>query len=175
VLAVVPFLRPGENDLMVEEISMAKPVAPSQALVATTLHPPDVESAPSGLAPMQQPKKKNKNKKTSGPTWPSFYNLWTGLIQMWPGAPRGPLPGSCPLDPQQHRGPAPVFQHGPPRPQQAFLGGPVGPAFGGSDIHGGLLSVPPGFLPGPTLPDVPEPPSFGRALPGLPALPPWLP
>jgi hypothetical protein len=64
-----------KNDLMVKEISMAKSTAPSQALVATTPHPLAVGPTPSGSVPMQQPKKKNKNKKNSGPTWPSFYNI----------------------------------------------------------------------------------------------------
>jgi hypothetical protein len=95
-----------KNDLMVKEISMAKPVEPSHALITTALRPPTAGPVPSSPVPMQSPapsagpKKKNKNKKNSTTYWPSFYNPWTGLIQMWPGAPHGPLPGSCPPNPQ---------------------------------------------------------------------------
>jgi hypothetical protein len=90
-----------KNDLLVKEISMAKPAVPSQALVATAPRPP-IGSVPGGPAQANpliynpRPKRKNKNKKNNTPTWPSFYNPWTGLIQMWPGAPCGPLPGSRP-------------------------------------------------------------------------------
>jgi hypothetical protein len=98
-----------KNDLMVEEILMAKPAALSQTLITTTPHPPAAGSILSGPVPMQphvpsaRSKKKNKNKKNSTSAWPSFYNPWTGLIQMWPGVPRGPLPSSRPPDPQQQQ------------------------------------------------------------------------
>jgi hypothetical protein len=109
-----------KNDLLVEEICMTKPVVPPQALIATALRLPvvaPVRPAPGGPTPYPGPKRKNKNKKnSSAPAWPSFYNPWTCLIQMWPGAPRGLLPGSRPLGPQQqqHHGPASPFQRGPP-------------------------------------------------------------
>jgi hypothetical protein len=169
-----------KNDLMVKEISMAKPTEPSHALIATALRPPTVGSVPSSPVPMQPPvpsagpKKKNKNKKNSTTTWPSFYNLWTCLIQMWPGVPHGPLLGSCPPSPQQqqYHWPAPAPQHSPPPPQQAFLRGPAGPIFGGPVAHGGMLSVLPVFLAGPTLPGVPGSVGFDGPLPGPPL---WLP
>jgi hypothetical protein len=83
---------------------MAKLAAPSpsQALIVTAPRPP-IGLVPGGPAPANppasnpRPKKKNKNKKNNTLTWPSFYNPWTGLIQMWPEAPRGPLPGFRPL------------------------------------------------------------------------------
>jgi hypothetical protein len=59
-----------KNDLLVEEISMAKPAAPSQALIATAPRPP-VGLVPGGPAPANSPasnpgpKKKNKNKKNN--------------------------------------------------------------------------------------------------------------
>jgi hypothetical protein len=104
-----------KNDLLVEEICMTKPAVLPQALVTTVPRlpfAPPVGSAPGGLTTYLGPKRKNKNKKkNSAPTWPSFYNPWTCLIQMWPGAPRGLLPGSHPPNPQQqqHRGPASPF------------------------------------------------------------------
>jgi hypothetical protein len=112
-----------KNDLLIEEIYMAKPAVPSHALLATAPRPP-VGPVPGGPAPANPPasntgpKKKNKNKKNNTPAWPSFYNPWAELIQMWPGAPRGPLPGSRPPGFQQqlHRGPTPLFQQGPPPP-----------------------------------------------------------
>jgi hypothetical protein len=106
------------NDLMVEEISMAKPAALSQALVTTAPHPPATgslrhhrstsscywvgsERPSTNAAPCSYagPKKKNKNKKNNTLVWPSFCNPWISLIQMWSGVPCGPLPGSRPLGP----------------------------------------------------------------------------
>jgi hypothetical protein len=92
---------------------------------------------------------------------------------MWPEAPRGPLPSSSPPGPQQqHQGPTPMFPPSPPHPWQAFLGGVVGPAFSGLGAHGGLLPMPPGFLPRLTLHVVLGPVSFSGPLHGPPL---WLP
>jgi hypothetical protein len=66
---------------------------------------------------------------------------------------------------QQQRGPTPPFQHGPPPPQQAFLGRPVGPAFASP---GGMLS---GLLPTPAG----APFGLGAPLPGMPTSPLWMP
>jgi hypothetical protein len=102
-----------KNDLLVEEISMARPSAPSQALVATAPRSsagpaqgyataPRSSAGPAHGTPASShhpgPKKKYKNKKhNSSPAWPSFYNPWTGLIQMWPGAPVGRFLATAPL------------------------------------------------------------------------------
>jgi hypothetical protein len=150
-----------KNDLLVEEISMAKPAVPSQALITTTPRPL-VGPVPGGSAPANPPtsnlgpKKKNKNKKNNTRAWPSFYNPWTGLIQMWPGAPRGPLPGSHPL-----------------ASSSSSIGGPLR-----RSNKARLPPSPSGMLPG--LPGLLHtsagaPFGFGALLPGMPALPLWMP
>jgi hypothetical protein len=141
-----------KNDLMVEEISMAKPAAPSQALVATTQCPPAVGSASSGPVLMQQPKKKNKNKKNSGPAWLAS----SRSIATAPGACCGVLAWSA------------LSAAG--IPQRAYW----------ACLHWAgrsrwLVAGAPGFLPGSALPGVPGPAGFGEPPLGLLGPPLWLP
>jgi hypothetical protein len=70
----------------------------------------------------------------SGSQWPSFYNLWTGTIHMWPGPSAG-ASAPRPATPQQvlFAAPPPAAPSAPPQPQQGLLplpGPPAPPVWG---------------------------------------------
>ena len=64
---------------------------------------------PSAGHNQQQPTGQQQQQPTPGGRWPSYYNPWTGTIQMWPGGPRPPL------------APIPVPPHLQAQQQQALL------------------------------------------------------
>jgi hypothetical protein len=164
-----------KNDLLVEEISMAKPAAPSQALIATAPRPPVglVPGGPSSskltcLQSRAQEEKQKQKEQHSGLAFALQSVDWA-----YPDVARGTAWATFWFSPpsfqsQQHWGPTPPFQQGPSPPQQAFLDGPVGPAFASP---GGMLPGLPGLLP------TPAGASFGLCapLPGMPTPPLWMP
>ncbi|XP_062206168.1 uncharacterized protein LOC133908060 [Phragmites australis] len=123
------------NDLLLEEITMtSKPGSTSTALLAATdrASSPAVPSSRNtgtatssgngGNGGSRRNCRRRRNDSTSnGPSsgWPSFYNPWTGTIQMWPdpSQSRPPVPGPRPNMPQHPRS---LSQ------QHALLAGPAG-------------------------------------------------
>lgn len=98
----------------------------------------------------------------AGQAWPSFYDPWTGTIQMWPGPwPPNSAPPRHPAQQQPRLGPA----H-----QQAFLAAQTAPAPLQAPFHPSYPALP---YPGPTFaPSYPTYPAFPPlAVPQFPQLP----
>ena len=149
-----PTYADAKAELLMEELSLKhRSTAPATALVAaagaSASAPPAAPSASGGKQQQQRRGKRGgqKNKiggsggsntsstagqKASGASpgaprgWPSFYNPWTGMIQMWPGPrpPLAPIP-TAPQQPQhqqQHALVAQQHQQAPPVPFQQPAG-----------------------------------------------------
>ncbi|XP_039778489.1 uncharacterized protein LOC120645819 [Panicum virgatum] len=150
-----PTYADAKAELLMEELSLKhRSTAPATALVAaagaSASAPPAAPSASGGKQQQQQRRGKRggqKNKtggsggsntsstagqKASGASpdaprgWPSFYNPWIGMIQMWPGPrpPLAPIP-TAPQQPQhqqQHALVAQQHQQAPPVPFQQPAG-----------------------------------------------------
>ncbi|WVZ58081.1 hypothetical protein U9M48_008389 [Paspalum notatum var. saurae] len=111
------------SELQLEELSLGAPSASAPSIAAVPPAPTALAAGPPPSAPSSGGNRRRRKGKsgggstdgtaapgaapTGGGTWPSFFNPWTGTIQMWPG----PRPPTAPT----------------PRPQ-ALLGGPVAPS-----------------------------------------------